>query len=548
MWSRLEFHVLKVSAITILNNIRQGEADCADIAGPVLRVTLFGHMRAEDASRQSVLPRSRKTRGVLAVLALAAPRPVLRARLAALLWSRRAKEQARASLRQSLHELQRTLGPHAQSLLQSDRHNVLLNDAWLWVDVRALAAATATNSEALDVFQPNFLDDLNGLDPAFDVWISEERHRATSLARSLAEELLSAQRDVRGRLVAAERLLLIERAHDGGWQVLIRSYLQQGDRAAAQLAFERYSTAVSLAGMSPSADLEGLVRGTPPTRSSTVIRTAKPGLGTGVRVVVLPPRPLEFDGFDGLLTGLAGELTAAVSCFRWLSCVAGAARIDPPPLVGDEPKGEYLLDTTVQRSGNSVRIIIHLLDRAAGNEVVWAKRFDRELSDLLSLQSEIAAETAAQIDPMLLLREGARRIGMAGATGFDLTLQAIPAVYRLEPAGIRAAGDLLATAVDLDASNAAAHAWWAYWHLLLVGQGWADDPVAATSRAGDLAARAVTLDPGDARAVTLVGHVRAFLHKRPQEARVPRTSAVTQSQPASGVVFLRTCQLVSRRA
>jgi tetratricopeptide (TPR) repeat protein len=64
-----------------------------------------------------------------------------------------------------------------------------------------------------------------------------------------------------------------------------------------------------------------------------------------------------------------------------------------------------------------------------------------------------------------------------------------------------------------------AHAWWAYWHVLLVGQGWSDDPVAATRRAGELAERAIALDPADARALTLVGHVRSFLQKHPEEAR-----------------------------
>ncbi len=70
----------------------------------------------------------------------------------------------------------------------------------------------------------------------------------------------------------------------------------------------------------------------------------------------------------------------------------------------------------------------------------------------------------------------------------------------------------------MEPDNATSNAWWAYWHLFLVGQAWARDPVAAAQRAGELAERAVTLDPGDARALALVGHVRGFLHKRAAEA------------------------------
>ena len=149
--------------------------------------------------------------------------------------------------------------------------------------------------------------------------------------------------------------------------------------------------------------------------------------------------------------------------------------------------------------------------------------------DALTLQGEIAAETAAQIDPELLLREGERLIAHQSTepTAYSLVLRAIPAIYRLEPSGFHAAGDMLAAAVAVEPGNAAAHAWWAYWHLLLVGQGWAKDPIAATGRAGELAERAVTFDPADARALTLVGHVRSFLHKRPEEARALHERALS---------------------
>jgi tetratricopeptide (TPR) repeat protein len=66
-----------------------------------------------------------------------------------------------------------------------------------------------------------------------------------------------------------------------------------------------------------------------------------------------------------------------------------------------------------------------------------------------------------------------------------------------------------------------------YWHVLLVGQGWADDPVAATRRAGELAERAVTLDRTDARGLALVGHVRGFLCKRPEEACILHERAIS---------------------
>jgi DNA-binding SARP family transcriptional activator len=61
-------------------------------------------MAANDSKGRSYLPRTRKTRALLGILALASPKLVLRLQLAALLWSRRENEQARASLRQSVQD------------------------------------------------------------------------------------------------------------------------------------------------------------------------------------------------------------------------------------------------------------------------------------------------------------------------------------------------------------------------------------------------------------------------------------------------------------
>ena len=77
----------------------------------VVRLRLIGQMEAWTIRSESVLPAGRKTRALLASIALAAPRPALRGRLAEQLWSRRPEEQARASLRQEIHRLLDALSP-----------------------------------------------------------------------------------------------------------------------------------------------------------------------------------------------------------------------------------------------------------------------------------------------------------------------------------------------------------------------------------------------------------------------------------------------------
>ena len=131
--------------------------------------------------------------------------------------------------------------------------------------------------------------------------------------------------------------------------------------------------------------------------------------------------------------GLAEEITTALARFRWMFVVSSnsLARFaaeyarrdgDPAHIRHRFSAGWY----RSRRSATRLRITLRLLDLRAGNQVVWARRFDRQTHDLLSLQDEIASEVVAQIDPEILLIE-AKRIAAAppvDATAYDLMLRA----------------------------------------------------------------------------------------------------------------------------
>ena len=89
----------------------------------------------------------------------------------------------------------------------------------------------------LEVFQPSLLDDLEGLDPAFDSWLAEQRQRVTQLALSVAEEVLAFRAKTKARIAAAERLLAIDRMHEPAWQALIRAQLEQGRPGCSPVGF-----------------------------------------------------------------------------------------------------------------------------------------------------------------------------------------------------------------------------------------------------------------------------------------------------------------------
>ncbi len=115
-----------------------------------------------------------------------------------------------------------------------------------------------------------------------------------------------------------------------------------------------------------------------------------------------------------LAPGLADEITNALSRFRWMFIVSSnslgrfAADSRDEAAIRREFGLDFLLDGSVQRAGSKIRISLRLLDLRANNQIVWARRFDRETNDLLSLQDEIAAEVVAQIDPEILLIEAKR--------------------------------------------------------------------------------------------------------------------------------------------
>jgi DNA-binding SARP family transcriptional activator/TolB-like protein len=506
-------------------------------------------MQAIHGADASVLPRSRKTQALLALLALADSQPVDRRALTRLLWSGRERPQAAGSLRQAVHELQVCLQGLGPDRLRADRTKLVLASGGLWVDALEVARATPTRPDALDLLRRPLLEELVGLDPAFDAWLMIERRRLGTAAAAVAASVLAAQSDPADTIKAAERLLAIDPANENGWRSLMAAHVARGERAAALETFERCSARLAeIAQTPPSPQTLALVeriRDAPAPLLGTLAAPDLPRSALGPLVGVMPLRPIGGGHVETLSLGLAEEITTAFSRFRWVSCLSSAtlASLSGEASIDSERWRalglDFLLDGTLQRSDQRVRINMRLLDMRAGGQVVWARRFDRDATDILDLQDEIAAETVAQLDPELLLREGRRVSARAvtDPTAYELMLAAIPSIYLLDRSAFDKAGEMLAHSVALDPTLASAHAWWAYWHQLQLGQGWAEDPALSVARASQLAERAIMLDPGDARALTLSGHVRSYLHKRPEEGKLlhERALAINPNLPMAWV-------------
>ena len=178
-----------------------------------------------------------------------------------------------------------------------------------------------------------------------------------------------------------------------------------------------------------------------------------------------------------------------------------------------------MLDGTIQRAGGKVRIIARLIDMRAAGEIVWAGRFDRDMTDPLALQDEVGAAIVAQVDPELMRHEGRRTVGRKSSelTAQDFLLQALPALYRMERTAFLASGH--AGGFASRRSGQFRHAWLAgLLESALRRAGLGRRPGPLHRRRRSLAERAILLDSSDARALTLAGHVRGFLGRHPEEA------------------------------
>lgn len=482
-----------------------------------LRLTLFGRMEAWSLTSERVLPRGRKARAALALLALRsagpdAP-PMSRADLAAALWSRVPEEQARGSLRQAVLELSHALAPCGDGLLRVERDRIGLAPGLVWADAAAALAATPDRPEALSLAARPLLPELRGLDPALDRVLDAEQARISAHAAAVARAVLAAAAAGEAWLTAAARLFELDPAAAEVAEALLSGLAAAGRTGPALEAYRRHRAALSARGAEPGAEVERIAAGL----GRAPAKPAPPAPPRrGVRIGVLPLALLGEETPPHLAEALSVEIAGSLARFRWLFVADSAS------LAASETASrglDVLLSGSVQRAGGRVRLSLRLADAAPGGRLLWSERFDADAADLLALQDEAAARVVARLDPELLLIESRRAAERraAGPDAYDLLLRAIPALSRLDHAEFLAAGEALAEAARRDPGFAAAEAWRAYWHLLLVGQGWAADHAAALAEADAAAARAVALDPSDAQALTIRGHVRAYLHHAPEE-------------------------------
>jgi len=256
------------------------------------------------------------------------------------------------------------------------------------------------------------------------------------------------------------------------------------------------------------------VRDTDAARSSampTLLLPDKPS------IVVLPFANMSGDSEqEYFVDGMVEEIITALSRIRWLFVIARNSSFtykgQPVDVkqVGRELGVRYVLEGSVRKAGNRVRITGQLLDAATGTHL-WADRFDGSLEDVFDLQDEVASSVAGVIEPALQAAETARSADRptADLTAYDLYLRAYAMVSssaRQIPEALR----LAEQAIARDARYGPALAYAALCCFRLLFDDRSEDPAADRLKAVDFARRALEMAGDDPAVLVNAADVLAY--------------------------------------
>ena len=253
---------------------------------------------------------------------------------------------------------------------------------------------------------------------------------------------------------------------------------------------------------------------------------AEPSTANRPSIAVLPFANISGDPEQEYFAdGISEDIITGLSKLRWFfviarnSSFAYKGKAVDVTRVSRELGVRYVLEGSVRKGGNRVRITAQLIDASTGNHI-WADRYDGDLADVFALQDEITKKVVAAIEPKLLEAEGVRSQGRSSEDldAWDMVMQTNSLLWRLTKIDIDAAIAMLRLAIERYPNYAPAHSMLAIallFRAISVGVAHSQD----MKEAALLASRATELDDNDPWAHLALGWT-AFLRRRSHDARV----------------------------
>jgi TolB-like protein len=240
-------------------------------------------------------------------------------------------------------------------------------------------------------------------------------------------------------------------------------------------------------------------------------------------VLTLPDRPaiavLPFDNMSGdreqeyFSDGISEDIITALSKLRWFFVIARNSSFTykgrPVHMrqVSAELGVRYVVEGSVRRSGDRVRITAQLNDTATGSHI-WAEHYDRNLTDVFAVQDEITDAIVTAIEPQIYAAENfrSRRKPPNSVDAWDLVMRALSHHWRVTRTDSLTAQALLERAIAIDPDYGQALSLFATNKMFGVHLGWTDIATAAPV-AEKAALAAIAADDDDAWAHTALASV-----------------------------------------
>jgi TolB-like protein len=236
-------------------------------------------------------------------------------------------------------------------------------------------------------------------------------------------------------------------------------------------------------------------------------------------IAVLPFHNMSGDPAQEFLAdGMTEEITTALSHIRQFLVIARNSsftykgKAADAKQVGRELGVVYILEGSIRRAANRVRVTAQLIDASTGHHL-WAQNYDRELADIFALQDEIANKVVSAIEPQLYSAERlrVRRKPPESLDAWECVVGALIHIDAWSQRDFASARTLLERAINLDPFYGHAYAVLAWLTVVDVAGGW--KPLSGHDVAFEAAQRSIALDDHDAWSHLSLGFVYLVTHK-----------------------------------
>ncbi|QUL37646.1 hypothetical protein [Erythrobacter sp. JK5] len=437
--------------------MQAGSTEVGEVA--LLRLNVLGELRVETSTGEAVLPNNRRANLILAILCLQPDLSIDREALAKLLWPDRFVPQAKASLRQCLLELKRSLGDHGLPGLAVSRAEVALDHSAFRSDLEELSDALASGeiARACDLLRAagnRALLEGVSLNPAFDDWLAARREYI-----------------------------------DAGLRSAIDTAIRTADRAGGErlldAARDRFPA----------------------------FRTFPPELGQ-LAIAVLPFTQVDEIGGDFFLSdGVTDELSSQLGRLNGIALAGrtsvnavasrGATLIEMAEIL----RVSHLVEGEVRRTTTTIEIRIALIEGTSGTEL-WSDRISGSIEQFLHSRNLIGANIIAAMCRVLGITPSPaplRRM-TTDREAYALYLQGREMVHRLAVEGAIEKGiAFFERALEIDPDFA--ECWTALGdaHIMMAATTPSLTRVEQSAEGARCAACAVALDPGQGHAYSIMG-------------------------------------------